>query len=94
MIGSRTYMAQVISYKLELEKVFHDLYEVNDVHNNDYNAMLSRAYYVQAREEASWFIDLPLYLKFLFLVIFFSNMCTFVCEINKFFIFIKDEDLK
>ena len=40
--------------KLELDKVFHDVYEVNDVHNNDYDALLSRAYYVQARGKASW----------------------------------------
>ena len=60
MIGLRTYMAHFSSCKLELDKVFHDVYEVDDFHNNDYDALLSRAYYVQAREEASWFTGLPL----------------------------------
>ena len=53
-------MARFSSFKLELDKVFHDVYEVDDFHNNDYDALLSRAYYVQAREEASWFTGLPL----------------------------------
>ena len=53
-------MSHFSSYTLELDKVFHDVYEIDDVHNNDFDALLLRAYYVQAREEALWFIVLPL----------------------------------
>ena len=59
MMGLGTYMAHFSSCKLEPHKVFDDIYEVDDVHINDYDALLSRAYSVQAREEASWFIRLP-----------------------------------
>ena len=83
MIGLVTYMTHFYSCKLELDKVFHDVQEVDDVHNNDNDALLSRACHVQAHEEVSWFTGLSLQFKFFLVLFFFSNMCTFVCQINK-----------
>ena len=56
MIGLNTYMSRFSSIKWNLDRIFSDLYSIGDVCNNDFDALISRAFYVQAREEASWFL--------------------------------------
>ena len=53
-------MADLSSCKFEIDKIFHDVYEVVHKHNSVYTALFSRTYYVKAREEAFLFLGVPI----------------------------------
>ena len=56
MIGLNTYMTRSSSIKWNFDRIFSDVYGIGDVWKNDFDGLISRAFYIQAREEASWFL--------------------------------------
>ena len=45
------------SLKIKLDAIFHDVYGIDDIIENDIDAIFSRIIYVQNREEASWSVN-------------------------------------
>ena len=56
MVALNTYMTRFSSIKWNIDRIFSDVYGIADVCNNDFVALISRAFYIRAREDASWFL--------------------------------------
>lgn len=75
MIKIRTCVANFSSCNLELEKVFHDVFGVDDIHIGGYDTLSTIACYVQILEDTSWFLNVPM--KFFFNSSFFLQISVF-----------------
>ena len=65
--------------KCTIENTFSSLYDVCDAIDNDIDALRSRIFYVQNREECSWNSDV--YLFFFFVIYSFLVVCLPICPV-------------
>ena len=56
MIELCTYMTRFSSIKWNLDGIFPDVYSIGDIWNNDFVALISGAFHIQACGEASRFL--------------------------------------
>ena len=70
----KTFLTRFSSSKFELDKIFRDMYQIDYIHGNDFDAVVSRLFYVQAHENSSWLPGLQ-FNSYLFLCAYMYQVC-------------------
>lgn len=58
MVMFQTYLSKLSYCRFSIDELFRDCYQIDDIFNNDFDAIVSRIGYVQAHEHSSWFFGL------------------------------------